>query len=51
MDELKYIKQLVRELIDIQEAEYGDMSFTEYNTAYLREAAIIKELKELVDAE
>jgi len=48
MDELEYMKQLVREYLDLNNPEgLQEMSYPEYETAYLRMNEIEEELKEL----
>jgi hypothetical protein len=51
MDELKYIKQLVREWIDFDSADNSLMTDEQFQLALMRNTDVINELKELVDAE
>lgn len=48
MDELNYLKQLVREYFDILEPDYSEMSSEEFQLVMLRHDEIEKEIKELV---
>ena len=47
MDELNYMKQLVREWFDLSEQDWENISQIDANTAFARMEELDKELKEL----